>query len=378
MTPITCPQCQLENPSSNKFCTSCGILIKAGGSQPAEPEEESTSHEPTCSFEIQLRLLRQEIREAVQNLSGLQDRVSRIEVSLQGTGQPLPQLPVATTSTLVAPDQEVAPAHHSEVSGGTGRPQSSIVRAIPPSIRPLFEKLSIDWEQVLGKNWFAIIGSLALAIGAGFFLKLAFDNDWIGPIGRVALGIAAGVSMLGAGEYAQARFPIWAKPVTAGGIGILYLSIYAAFGLFQLISPVIAFLFLALVVCLSVLLALRYESLVIALLGIIGAFLAPILMGRDMPEPWLVLVYILVVDLGILGVSTFRHWRWFTLVEGVDIDGDGIPDMGLFYYETEEAQKQGEKPLNHIDLDGVQVSTEPDKKTGETIMVLDSRFRGIR
>ena len=67
-------------------------------------------------------------------------------------------------------------------------------------------------------------------------------------------------------------------------------------------------------VCLSVLLALRYESLVIALLGIIGAFLAPILMGRDIPEPWLVLVYILVVDLGILGVSTFRHWRWFTLV----------------------------------------------------------------
>ena len=90
------------------------------------------------------------------------------------------------------------------------------------------------------------------------------------------------MSMLGAGEYAQARFPVWAKPVTAGGIGILYLSIYAAFGLFQLISPVIAFLFLALVVCLSVLLALRYESLVIALLGIIGAFLAPILMGRDL------------------------------------------------------------------------------------------------
>ena len=70
--------------------------------------------------------------------------------------------------------------------------------------------------------------------------------------------------------------------------------------------------------------------------------------------------------------------RWFTLVEGVDIDGDGIPDMGLFYYETEEAQKQGEKPLNHIDLDGAKVSTEPGKKTGETIMVLDSRFREIR
>ncbi len=77
---------------------------------------------------------------------------------------------------------------------------------------------------MLGKNWFAIVGALALTIGAGFFLKLAFDNDWIGPVGRVSLGIGVGIAMLGAGEYAQRRVPIWAQTVTAGGIVILYLS----------------------------------------------------------------------------------------------------------------------------------------------------------
>ncbi len=172
----------------------------------------------------------------------------------------------------------------------------------------------MDWEQVLGKNWFAIIGALALIIGAGFFLKLAFDNDWIGPIGRVSLGIVIGIVLLTAGEYSRRRVPLWAQPVTAGGIGILYLSIYAAFGLYELILPVPAFLFLALVVVLSVLLALRYESLVIALLGIVGAFITPVLLGRDLPDPRLVLLYILVIDLGILAVSTFRNWRWFTMV----------------------------------------------------------------
>lgn len=172
----------------------------------------------------------------------------------------------------------------------------------------------MDWEQVLGKNWFAIIGALALTIGAGFFLKLAFDNDWIGPIGRISLGIVIGIALLAAGEYSQRRVPLWAQPVTAGGIGILYLSIYAAFGLYELILPLPAFIFLALVVVLSVLLALRYESVVIALLGIVGAFLTPVLLGRDLPDPRLVLIYILVIDLGILGVSTFRNWRWFTMV----------------------------------------------------------------
>ena len=203
----------------------------------------------------------------------------------------------------------------------------------------------MDWEQVLGKNWFAIIGALALTIGAGFFLKLAFDNDWIGPIGRISLGIAAGIALLAAGEYSQRRVPLWAQPVTAGGIGILYLSIYASFGLYELILPLPAFLFLALVVVLSVLLALRYESLVIALLGIVGAFLTPILLGRDLPDPRLVLVYILVIDLGILGVATFRNWRWFTMV-GL------VGSYGLFALWLDQFPSQSVLPV-HLFLTGV-------------------------
>ncbi len=203
----------------------------------------------------------------------------------------------------------------------------------------------MDWEQVLGKNWFAIIGALALTIGAGFFLKLAFDNDWIGPIGRISLGIAAGIALLAAGEYSQRRVPLWAQPVTAGGIGILYLSIYASFGLYELILPLPAFLFLALVVVLSVLLALRYESLVIALLGIVGAFLTPILLGRDLPDPRLVLVYLLVIDLGILGVATFRNWRWFTMV-GL------VGSYGLFALWLDQFPSQSVLPV-HLFLTGV-------------------------
>ena len=173
---------------------------------------------------------------------------------------------------------------------------------------------SIDWEQVLGRNWFAIVGAVALVLGIGFFLKLAFDNNWIGDTGRVTLGIVVGLALLGAGEYASRRVPIWSRPVTAGGAAILYLSVYAAFGLYQLIRPDVAFLFLSLVVAMAGLLALRYESIVIGVLGIIGAFLSPVLLGPNLPDDRLLLLYIIVVDLGILGVSTFRNWRWFTLL----------------------------------------------------------------
>ena len=132
-----------------------------------------------------------------------------------------------------------------------------------------------------------------MVLGLGFFLKLSFDNNWIGDTGRILLGIAAGMALLGTGEYAQRRVPLWAQAVTAGGAAILYLSIYSAFALYQLIRPEAALLFLAVVVGLAGLLAIRYESIVIGFLGIIGAFIAPVLLGPELLDIRLALPYIL-------------------------------------------------------------------------------------
>ena len=171
-----------------------------------------------------------------------------------------------------------------------------------------------DWEFLLGRNWFAIIGGIAVVFGIGFFLKLAFDNNWISDTGRIILGIVVGLAFLGVGEYAQRRVPRWAQAVTASGAAILYLTIYAAFGLYQLIPADLSFILLAVVVTVAVLLALRYESIVIAILGLVGAFISPVLLGTDLPDERFVLAYILLVDIGILAISAFRNWRWLTLV----------------------------------------------------------------
>lgn len=322
MTPIQCQGCLRENQGGSNFCIYCGTQLETGAASQERPLSGSIPQENESSFDAELRAARLELRQLGLLFDRLQDRISRLEMSRPGAAPARPQ-PPAPTSAPSTPRPVASIVPPSGSAGGTAGPD------FPPSVGPQIADVSaslrdfippigggftVDWEQVLGKNWFAIVGALALTIGVGFFLKLAFDNDWIGPVGRVVLGIAVGVALLAAGEYSQRRVPLWAQPVTAGGIGILYLSIYASFGLYELILPLPAFLFLALVVVLSALLALRYESLVIALLGLVGAFLTPVLLGRDLPEPRLVLVYILVIDLGILGVSTFRNWRWFTMV----------------------------------------------------------------
>jgi uncharacterized membrane protein len=86
--------------------------------------------------------------------------------------------------------------------------------------------------------------------------------------------------------------------------------------------PTFALMFL--VTILAVGIALRRESMAIAIIGIVGAFLVPIILGASdlhnagdggaESNPGLLIAYILILDAGIVGLSAFRKWRWFTLL----------------------------------------------------------------
>ncbi len=323
---VICPNCGRPGTVDAFFCTECGAsLTTADGTDSGGPAEGS---EESRALREELTSARRQLSEIGLLLNRLQERQAILE---RGPGAPAGPVVESTPSVAAAepPPEALNPSEAATARmraataarAGAGVGASGALSASPPSgpggssVDDDAPRLpSFDWEQILGRNWFAIIGAIALVLGIGFFLKLAIDNNWIGDTGRIALGIGVGVALLGVGEYAQRRVPVWSQSVTAGGAAILYLSIYAAFGLYELILPEAAFLFLTLVVALAGLLALRYESIVIALLGIIGAFLAPILLGPDLADVRLLLAYILLVDLGILGVSTFRNWRWFTLL----------------------------------------------------------------
>ena len=322
---LVCPNCQSNNSIDSRFCVFCGARLEPNRAIPDSPDaleedQPAGSHgapqpqsEESQARAAELEQVKRELRDATILLARLQLQIE----NLDSAGRPFRQ------AQTPAPDPTGPQARQPAAAPATGRPAGPVSApsntaageptGIPPSpAEPVFWS-TIDWEQVLGRNWFAIVGAVALTFGVGFFLRLAFDNDWIGPTGRVALGIAVGIILLGTGEYSHRKVPIWARPVTAAGLAVLYLSIYAAFGLYDIIAPLPAFLFLGAVALLGALLALRHESLVIALLSITGAFATPILLGRELPDQRLLLPYILVVDVGVLAQATFRNWQWFTL-----------------------------------------------------------------
>ena len=320
MSETICPSCQGTNDASSTYCIHCG--------KPLSPAADMDIR----SLRSEITALRTQLDTTTARLERLQGQIDRLESGDVPVEPPRSVEPPRAAGS-VRPGGPLRPGEPPRAAGSVRPaepPRSVGLRGAAPVAAGVsggdwatrwaagadewLSGLSRDWEQTLGRNWLSIAGAIILMLGIGFFLKLSFDNNWINDTARIILGIVSGVALVGVGEFAQSRVPRWAQPVTASGTSILYLSIYAAFALYQLIRPDAALLLLALVVALAGLLAIRYNSLVIGLLGIVGAFIAPVLLGPELPDIRLVLLYILVVDLGILWVSTQRNWRWFNLL----------------------------------------------------------------
>ena len=329
---MTCGECGHESPGGANFCESCGAPspVETDSPSPEEATQALLDQGVNPALVEQLYAIQAAVDALRADIGQHADRLQLVERILNAPRiDPAPSAPLAQTApaaaeTPVPPTLEPSGIGPSVPQAATAQPRTGTYR--PPSAIPFAptysDRRSIfagaagslggafnrtsgqswNWEWLFGGNWLARIGVLALIIGVGFFLKLAFDNDWIGETGRVALGLLGGVALLGGGEYWRRKYPILAQPLTGGGIAILYLSVFAAFALYDLIPalPALGFFFLVTVTAAG--LALRYESVVIAVLGILSGFATPFLLVDELPDLRAMLAYVLVLDLVC--------WRW--------------------------------------------------------------------
>lgn len=174
----------------------------------------------------------------------------------------------------------------------------------PPQHRPA---RSPELETRVGLTWINRIGVVTLLLGAGFFFKYAVENEWIGPAARVLLGIAIGVAALAGGDFLHRRNQrLFAQGISGLGIALLYLSFYAAFEFYHLIPNVLAFALLVVTTAGGSALALHYEALPVAALGLFGGYLTPVLVR---PALWVLYGYALLLDAAAVYLARVRQWK---------------------------------------------------------------------
>lgn len=229
---------------------------------------------------------------------------------------PVPDLPEAEpplAASPVAPDVS-APAAAPATSEAGPEPE---VAPGPVSAPEAPTAVGVgQWEGRLGGTWLSRVGAVLLVLGVGFFLKHAFEQDWIGPRGRVLAGLAAGIAMMAGGVRLAGgeTYRVPAQSLVAVGIGVLYLSLYAAHALYALAGAPVTFLAMAVVTAAAFATALRLDSRALAALATLGGLLAPVVLDAGTDAAAALFTYLAILDAGVLLAASRRGWPGVALL----------------------------------------------------------------
>lgn len=248
----------------------------------------------------------------------LEQRLKQLEARLAGVEAVKAQAPPPTPTTAAAePAAEEGTPQAEEVPPVEAAPPPTaelvepVVVAPPPLPTPLLarEVPESNLEYLIGRRALGWVAVLLLFFAAAFFLRYAYVNDWIGPIGQVTLIQLAGLALvLGGKWHADKGWRRFSLMLSAAGIVIIYLATFGAFSFYQLMPQRIAGVFMVIVIVEAALLALSYDSSVLALVAVIGGLLTPVLLQSDHDQYRQLFTYLAVLDAGVVLLLVLRRW----------------------------------------------------------------------
>ncbi len=167
----------------------------------------------------------------------------------------------------------------------------------------------VSTEFAVASQWLLRIGIIVLVVGIGFFLKYSIDHGWLGPQARVALSAITGLLMLTAGtRLVGGKYHLMGQGLMGGGLAALYFSVFAAHNFFDLVDALPAFALMALITALAGGIAVRFNSMLVAVLGIIGGYGTPVMLSTGVVNFPGLLGYMLVLGVGVLAICYWKNW----------------------------------------------------------------------
>jgi uncharacterized membrane protein len=169
------------------------------------------------------------------------------------------------------------------------------------------------WHWFTGGNAMVRVGVVVVFFGIAFLLSY-FAEHFTLPIEVKFAGVALlGAAMIGVGAGLSFTRRAYAMALIGGGLGVLYLTVFAALEMVPLLSSSMAFALLAAVAGLAAILALRFDAQALAALAACGGLLAPALVHSD-TSALLLFGYVAVVNASLLAIAWRRPWRVLNLV----------------------------------------------------------------
>jgi hypothetical protein len=276
-----------------------------------------------------------------------QEARRRVSIPVEAPAQPMAEVApdVAVPAELAAPIEVAAtpvvvgtlvedmapptPPPVADVAANqTVEPVANEVAAAPPPLVEEPREVAPDttsdeptpsptqtWEQWLGVRGAAALGAGVLVLAGVYFFRYSVQHGLIGPGLRVILGLLAGAGCISAGElWLRRKHALLAGCLSGAGIAVLYLSVWAGFALYSLFPQAVAWIAMVLITLSCCALSFVRQSAPIALMGLLGGFVTPILLSTGSDRPIALFSYLLLLDLALLFVAAKRRWPALALL----------------------------------------------------------------
>ena len=252
----------------------------------------------------------------ISRVKALNSRLDKLELQLRNAGTIGPrhsaerQAPVTPVTPVAAAKAE--PEAKPETTAATAflEPPENI--AGPPAR---------DFARSLrGVNWMVWLGGVCVAIAGIFMARYSIEQGLLGPTARITFGILTGLTLLATAEWLRRRLgetsPSFAA-LAGGGSITLYAVVLAGQQMYALYSPGTAFVVLALIALLTMYLAYLHGP-ALAAIGILGAYIVPVLVSTGQGNILFALLYSLTVSASALLLLryVYRSWLWVGFMLG--------------------------------------------------------------
>lgn len=258
-----------------------------------------------------------------ESLESLDTRVERLERSVEHLRRMLERLSDKVAAEYRETSSEKAPAQMVRGKSAHEKPHTqdkaqSTLEPVPSTItgtsfseavqakktEPARAKSNVEHSEA----WLKIIGIVLLLLGVGFLFKYSIDKGWLTEWVRVGAGLLIGGSLFGVGLRVMNKRDAFSQVMFGGSIAAWYISGFAAFQLYSLVSHSVAFAFMVAVTMLAFFLSISRGKEILAMVGVVGGLSTPFLLYTGSGNVPGLVGYTMLLLGGVIAIYIFKRW----------------------------------------------------------------------
>jgi uncharacterized membrane protein len=254
----------------------------------------------------------------------LSDRVAALEAAVRNLQQSVEQIRSAIFST-----SQKAPAQAPAIPSAEKVVYQKPPQTSRPTASPGKKAFVLPEHMRKSEFWLNKVGIGLLLFAVIFLFKYSIDQGWLTPTIRILFGLGLGTTLLILGYRLYSRKKHFSQVLTGGAIATYYITGFAAFQMFALVSHPVAFAFMVAVTILSFLISLKQDEAIFSLIGTLGGLGTPFLLYTESGSVPGLMLYTCLILAGTGAVYMYRGWcslLWLSILAGWSVFIVGMAD----------------------------------------------------